>query len=271
MTTAANSGKREEGLAGSAASVLFIDLDATVMTNPFWTAVFPALGEVFQQATGVAPDIIINELVSENRRRLDHPPSDQAVAMDWDDIAQTVARNHNMRLTESVEDLVKRFSGPPYASILDDAPSVLRGLSNGGRRRLVVASMGLAKYQFPVLHSLDLFDCFDDFLMPDLTGFLKTDRRFYSKYLQGNDNVKFVSIGDHYIDDVLCPRSFGFRSVLKANVPEIQALLPFERPTHLGEYRGKVRGLSNNLSVLPDAVILDLSELADVIKQIESS
>lgn len=252
-----------------ARTVLFIDLDATIMTNPFWTAVFPIISKALSGKTGRSTETIIKDLVVENRYRLENPPCDRALAMDWDDIASTVADVYGVPFLLSVEDLVRAHSSPPYTSSLDSAGLVLKSLSQKPTRKLVAASMGLSKYQFPVLRSLELFDLFEDFLMPDLTGYLKTDREFYGKYLHQIGSSVLISVGDHYIDDIIYPKSFGFHAILKAVVPQLTPLMPFERPNHVMKHRDKVRSLPVETSVLPDAVITHLTELPGVVEQIE--
>src|SRR5438105_2587111 len=126
-------------------TILFIDLDGTVMTNPFWTVVFPTLSDELSQKTGKNPDTIIKELIDENKRRLEQ--SVGSYAMDWDDIAATVANNCGVKLVSSVIDLVRQHSGPPYTSILDDAALVLKSLAQQKPRKVIATSMGLSKYQ----------------------------------------------------------------------------------------------------------------------------
>jgi hypothetical protein len=80
-----------------------------------------------------------------------------------------------------------------------------------------------------------------------------------------------VSIGDHFQDDVLCPKSFGFVSILKAPIPELAALDPIERRYHLAAFRSQIRGFPEKPSMLPDAVITSLTELPELITCLENT
>jgi putative hydrolase of the HAD superfamily len=212
-------------------TILFIDLDGTIMLNPFLSAVFPAL----------APVDLTREYLAEQRARLAQPNADPVWVMDWDDICAVVLRRHDLPAA-SVTDLVLEYSRPPHIAILDEADTILRQIRTP-YRRLVVASMGLSRYQLPVLRALGLADLFADFLMPDLTGALKTDARFYARYA-GADALK-ISVGDNVVDDVLRPQSFGFRTILKAAQPPLNAV--------------------------PDRVITTLAELPAAVESLESA
>ena len=215
-------------------TILFIDLDGTIMVNPFLSAVFPYLEE------RLAPDLT-REFLAEQQIRLKQPNADPVWIMDWDNICETVVRRHGWELPARVCDLVVEYSRPPYISLIDNADHILRQIVSE-KRTLIVASMGLSRYQMPVLKALGLADLFDDFLMPDLTGVLKTDARFYARYA-GSDALK-ISVGDHVTDDVLRPQAFGFRTIFKSPHPPVD--------------------------VQADIVISDLSELPKAIETLEA-
>lgn len=242
-------------------TTLFIDLDGTIMENPFHTAVFPYLTDHLVPQLGITAAELRQAFFTENKDRLRQWEAYGAVkSMDWDDIVETVVRRYGLDVPRRVCDLVVEHSRAPYIRALDDAPTVLRELAQPGHRRLVVSSMGLSRYQMPVLEALGMAELFHDFLMPDLTGYLKTDLRFFSRYTAQDAPGLFISVGDNYSHDVIHPKQFGFRSVYKANsMPELAAYSPFERPSHLPESEA-----------LPDAVILSMTELPAVVEALEA-
>jgi FMN phosphatase YigB (HAD superfamily) len=260
-------------------TVLFFDLDGTLMVNPFDKEVFPVVLGKLAAATGLAPESLMDEIVAENRHRQAHPdPANPALVMDWDDILQVVARRHGVPEgaipPDLCQELLRQHAAPPFTATLDNAVEVLRTLRAPGMHRwFVIASMGLGKYQVPVLRSLGLYAQFDDFLMPDLTGFLKFDRPFYDKYLDGSGaNRLFISVGDNYLHDVAFPRSLGFHPVLRLPVPELNRYEPFERPAHLSPYTHLIQYYPDDpatATALPDAVITNLAELPAVVARLE--
>jgi len=253
-------------------SVLCIDLDGTVMTNPFWPVVFPTVFEDISRQCGCSAEEARNEVVAENKARLESPSADAALAMDWDDIVQTVSHRLGGVCGLSLERLVSQHALPPWTSLIDHADQVLSALAHGGRRRLVASSMGLSKYQFPVLRALGLFDLFDDFLMPDLTAYLKTDSRFFDACLAGRNPASFIAIGDKYVDDVANMKRLGMRAVLRFPDSALRAISPLARPRSaaIGELINADRQNAELPdAVLPDAVVVDLQELSEVIPQLE--
>jgi putative hydrolase of the HAD superfamily len=261
------------------ATVLFFDLDGTLMVNPFAKEVFPTAIGKLAEATGLAPGTLADEIVVENRHRQARPdPANQALVMDWDDIIHAVACRHGVPEgtipTDICQELLRQHAAPPFTATLDNAVEVLRTLRAPGRHRwFVVASMGLSKYQMPVLRSLGLYAQFDDFLMPDLTGCLKFERCFYERYLDDpGANRLFISIGDNYLHDVAFPRSLGFHPVLRLPVPELNRYEPFERPAHLAPYTHLIQYYPDDpgaATALPDAVITNLAELPAVVAWLE--
>lgn len=239
------------------------------MVNPFWTVVFPTISRILSAATGASEEILIRAMEEEDRGRLENPPQDEELAMNWDDIVRTVADNHGVKISISVEDLVVQHSSPPHDSTLDGAFKMLTSLFQQEGRKPIAVLAGLSKYQFLALSSLGLFDLSEDYLMPDITGYLKMDKRFYSEELQQSSNSSFINIGDHYIDDISYPGSFGFHGILKASIPQLERFSPFERPNHLSQFRDQVLGLANPAPVAPDAVVTNPVELSDVIYQFE--
>jgi FMN phosphatase YigB (HAD superfamily) len=251
-------------------TILFIDLDGTLCVNPFRTAVFPRIIDILSPRTGLSAQELLERFTHEFQQRIAESVDGRAgLAADWDDIIHTIARRLGVSLDVSVVGLVTEFARPPYIRVLDEGNAVLQTLHGSPHRRLVAATMGLTKYQLPVLKGLGLLPLFDDVLAPDQTGFLKTDRRFYSRFTDQVPTPLLISIGDHFEDDVLCPKSFGFVSILKAPIPELAAIDPIERRYHLAAFRSQIRGLPENPPILPDAVITSLTELPELITCLE--
>lgn len=247
-------------------TTLFFDLDGTLMVNPFWRVVFPKVTQAIAAHNGqTTPEHVLAEIIEEHDQRLQNPLSDRPRTMDWDDIFGVVAARYGATIAYSAETLVIEHAAPPYTAVLDDAVDVLQRLKTG--RRLVVASMGLAKFQVPVLKALGLYDLFDDFLMPDLTGWLKTERGFYRDYPE--EAGLRLHIGDRYDHDCVAPMSFGSQSILRLPLPELADLSPFERPQILPRLGDKVAGYSGEWPCLPVAVITNLSELPEVVQSLE--
>lgn len=248
----------------------FFDLDGTLMLNPFGSAVWPVVTRELASATGLSPKALLHAISAENARR-QHDQPNHPLTMDWDDIVQTVAQSHNARLSVRIIDLVESNCLAPHIAVLDNAPDMLHELKQAGYR-LVVASKGLSKYQNPVMKALGLYDLFDDFLMPDLTGYLKTDSGFFARYTSASDPGLLIHIGDFYVDDVLAPKRAGLRSILRAPIQELAAYAPHKRPKHLYEYRNRIETFpENEPGILPDAVVIHLSELLEVILRLERS
>ncbi len=190
-------------------TILFIDLDGTILVNPFLSAVFPHYTQHFGH------DLTL-EFLAEQQVRLAQPHADPVWVMDWDDICVTVARRHDWELPLPVHTLVTEYSRPPFITVIDEADIILRQIVQP-KRKLVVASMGLHRYQMPVLRGLGIAELFDDFLMPDITGALKTDPRFYAKYAD-NPALK-INVGDNLIDDVIRPHQFGHHTIQVTPIP----------------------------------------------------
>ncbi len=208
-------------------TVIFIDLDGTIMINPFERVVWPVvIGELVAQS-GQSADAIYDMIAAENRARQDDDAGDPVLSMDWDDITATVAQRLGVRLTANVTDLVRTHAAS-HSSVMDHAPEVLRDLRAPGRA-LVVATKGLAKYQVPVLDALGLTSLFDAVLTPDTHGGLKKHRRFFGDWPQRARRA--LMVGDRYDDDVLYPGRHGFLLLWKPEAlpPDLLPLDPLER------------------------------------------
>jgi hypothetical protein len=76
------------------ASVLYLDLDHTLFEGPWEPAVFEEICEELGRKSGRKPKEIRRLLDRENKaREKEYRLKSATWAMDWDDIAQTVASN----------------------------------------------------------------------------------------------------------------------------------------------------------------------------------
>jgi FMN phosphatase YigB (HAD superfamily) len=180
--------------------------------------------------------------------------------MDWDDIFDVVTERWGVALEAQPAEIAKAHAGPPDTAVLDDADQVLRQLANP-RRAIVCATKGLRKYQLPVLDALGLTPLFTDILTPDAHNALKNDLAFFGEWPQAAPLR--ISVGDHYEDDVVAPKQFGWKSVWKAKTldPDLQQLDPFARPAVWQYVVGQM--------VQPDAIIFSMRELPQVVERLE--
>ncbi len=241
-------------------SVIFIDLDNTLLHGPFESAVFPVAFRELAAKSGLDEAEIRRRVLEENLRRQQTPGIAAVQAMDWGDILQTVAQDLGAELEADVQGIVNTHAAPPYAVLLDDAGAVLRRLARQDRA-LVVATNGLRKYQGPVLDALGLTPLFTEILTPDSHNALKQAVAFYGDWPR-KTQVQ-ISVGDRYDDDVSAPKSFGFRSIWKPGVPlgPASTLAPRLRPDAFQYQAGQ--------TTRPDAIIASLAELPAVIEQLE--
>ena len=248
-------------------TTLFVDIDSTLVENRFsFRVLSDVLGEI-ADATGKEIGELGREMGAENARRQAEDP-DHPLTMDWDDIVETLAARYDVRLSRRVIDLWQAYAHADEVELLDDSPRVMAALRNG-QRRLVIATKGLSKYQLPVLQVGGLIELFDEILAPDLTGYLKTSPAYFGDYL--STPGRYIHIGDHYYDDVMCARRNGFYSVLRAPIEEPAAFSPFERPAHLDAYTERISTYpASGTDLRPHALVLSLAELPEVIAEIES-
>jgi FMN phosphatase YigB (HAD superfamily) len=240
-------------------SVLFIDLDHTLLRGPLSTVVVPAAIREMAAAADRPADDIHDLLRAESRNRRADPDFPLIRRLDWGDIIRTVARRLSVRLAVDPDDLARESSAPPHSIVLDDAEASLNQLSRPDRF-LVAATRGLRKYQLPVLEGLELAEWFDAVLTPEDSGVLKTDRAFYGDW---PDRAEIsVHVGDSYRDDVAAPLGFGHRAVW--------------RPRHLDVRLAKLDPFARAATVplpepgpRPNAVIHHLEELPAVVDHLE--
>lgn len=191
--------------------VLFVDLDHTVMINPFHGGVFPKLARQLAESAGRAdPEPVRARLIE---RSLELLARRTIRANDWDAIAGDVAGEIGGSWNGSVVDLVEKSLD--HAGVVPGAPQALAAAQDVGWY-VIAASQGFRRYQEPVLRHLGLAAYFDERIYTDEVRSLKRSLRFYKGLDRGADRV--VVLGDHFIDDGLYPRHFGMTSVLFVGV-----------------------------------------------------
>lgn len=241
-------------------TVLFLDLDGTLMVNPFESAVWPVVMGEIAAKSGQSLEAVRKLILDEYRSR----QADEAVlpvrSMDWDDMAELTAHRLGITLEANTEALVRQHA-LSHSSTLDNAHNILRELS-APHRALVVATKGLAKYQQPVLDALELTPLFTAIMTPDTHNGLKKHKRFFGDWPE--QTRLQIMVGDMYDDDVLYPSGHGFKTVWKhVDAPaELREFGPFERAAH---YPYKPEQTAH-----ADALIFSLHELPDVVKRFEA-
>jgi len=257
-------------------SIIFFDLDNTLIDGPFGTAVFPLVLYEIARKTNCDQKKIRRLIVKENSDRQNDPQCPAVKAMDWDDIFITVARRLGAETLEVDAAAIVRATAREHSALHDGAHEVLSQL-RAPHRALVLATKGLIKYQRPILEALELDQFLDDVLTPDSHHALKKDRAFYGEWLRQTSEVAHTAktsevlmpariiVGDHYVDDVLPPHQFGMLTIWKNEKIEDQLLKmnPFERSEHF-EY-------ADDQPVKPTAIIKSLHEVPDVIARLESA
>jgi putative hydrolase of the HAD superfamily len=240
--------------------VVFIDLDATILKGPFESAVFPVVLPELAAKSKVDVKEVRRRVFQEYLDRQKTSGIPATLAVDWDDILDTVAARLGVRLEARALEIANSHAGPPYSAVLDDAGQVLQLLVSP-QRAIVAATKGLRKYQLPVLDALGLTPLFTDILTPDVHHALKQEAAFYGHWPRSTRLQ--ISVGDHYEDDVEAPSRFGFKTVWKLNAPDGDLLQvdPFDRPARFNH--------SSQQTARPDAIILSLHELPEVVRCLE--
>jgi putative hydrolase of the HAD superfamily len=250
-------------------TVLLVDIDSTLVENRFSRRAIGTLLDEMAAATGKTVRELGSELGEENTRR-QQEDADNVLTMDWDDILLTLATRYNVTLSRPLIELWEAYAALDEVDVLDNAADVMRALKTDWRK-LIIATKGLTKYQRPVLQVAGLLDVFDTILTPDNTGYLKTSSAYFDGIRAAYPGALFIQIGDHYYDDVICAKRNGFLSIMRAPIEGLQALDPFERPAQLLNYRSLIPSYARTeTDVLPDAVVVSLQELPDVVGRLEA-
>lgn len=246
--------------------VILFDIDGTLVDNRFSCK---ALGQLLGEIASVSGQSIADlarAMGEENERRQQIDP-DNVLTMDWDDIIETIARQHNVTLSRRGIDLWNEAAHADDVMVYDNAHTVLETLKSAGYA-LVIATKGLSKYQDPVLRVTGLDTYFDDILTPDNTGYLKTSPAYFDRVRRTYPNARFVQVGDHHYDDVICAVRNGFQSILRAPIAELTELDPLARSRHLTPYAKAITGFRADSDIVPHAVALSLEEVPSLIPQL---
>lgn len=221
--------------------VIFVDLDHTVMVNPFYGGVFPPLASQLAESAG-EPDVeaVRQRLISRSLELLEERT---IRANDWEAIAADVAAEIGGAWDGSVVDLVE--ASLEHARAVPGAREALDACRAQGWE-VIAASQGFRRYQEPVLAHLGLTECFDARLYTDDVGSLKRSLRFYAK--RDADAERVVVLGDQFVDDGLYPRHFGMTSVLFTGVRRTATVewpgAPHFELAHLAELAPVLREVS---------------------------
>ncbi len=185
----------------------FVDLDYTVLVNPFWPAVFPHYARHVAARSPSRPsaEAVVDDLMQRSRAlALAH----DVAATDWDRLMGEGAAGFGVAWSEPVAALVERHR--EHARTIDGAHEMLAALRRAGWT-CVAASAGHRRFQLPSLRHLGLLTCFDRLLFADDAGTPKGRRAFYGSIPEAVTHV--ASIGDSYVDDCLYPQHFGFAAI----------------------------------------------------------
>lgn len=243
-------------------ATLFFDIDQTLVSNHGIPKIFRKLAADLAKNASIGAEVLLQSIWDENRHRQQSDP-DNPLTMDWDDITKTIAQQHGLTLSQSLDALWKSEISADDIEVLDDAPELLKKLKAEGYL-LVIATKGLSKYQIPVLEHTRLLAYFDDMLTPDNTGYLKTSAGFYQKY-HDSGGLR-VQIGDRYLDDVIGPHRVGIKTILRAPIDALQPYPPQERPQHLEPHLNDIAGFPQEGSTIrPDAIVLSLQEIPPIL------
>jgi FMN phosphatase YigB (HAD superfamily) len=185
----------------------FVDLDYTVLVNPFWPAVFPHFARHVGSRSPSAPseEAVIDDLMARSKAL---SVAGDVGAYDWDRLMSACAAGFATAWSEPVAGLVERYTG--FASEVPGARAMLAALRAGGWT-CVAASAGYRRFQLPSLAHLGLLDCFDGLRFADDAGTLKRRLAFYGAIAPEATHV--ACVGDSYVDDCLYPAHFGFATV----------------------------------------------------------
>ena len=250
-------------------TVLFIDIDSTLIENEFSPRLFSQIVDEMATDTGQTRQDIQLAIYRENNRRQKETPNDPAT-MDWEDIVNSVAERLESRKQWSFTQSWQQMAKVEDIRVLDNALEVMQRLKKP-HRKLVIATKGLSVYQMPILDVVGLTPLFDDILTPDKTGYLKTEPDYFKGYIQQN-NTRFIQIGDHYYDDVICAKRNGFQVILRAPIFEMNRVDAFERPALVERYSSEISTFPRDgTDVSPDAVVMSLEEVPDIVEKMEQA
>ena len=182
--------------------IVLIDLDNTLIVNPFSRGIFPYLTTIFEK---VKPSINnYHKLFQEEgirRRRV----GKLLESYDWDSVIQSVASSLNLYIKTDVEKIVRMFCEPPYISLTVGAIELLQSLRSNSNK-VILVSNGYLKYQLPVINALYLESSFDSLITSDMVGFIKPQSEFFEQAVirsaRNRVGEKLVIVGDSLLYDI---------------------------------------------------------------------
>lgn len=246
---------------------VFFDIDSTLVENRFSRR---AIGDTLESIAQVAQKPVrelARELGAINEQRQQSTPDDVRT-MDWRDIIAELADRYGTAPTRDLNALWEAYANADEIDVLDNAHSVLDALKAQGHR-LVIATKGLWWYQEPVMRVTGLLRYFDDVLTPDKTGYLKTTPTYFHAYKRAHPSPRYVQVGDHYYDDVICAKRNGFFAIMRAPIAELAPLPADERPRQLEAHRQHIPTYpAQGTDILPDRVVISLEEVPSLLEEL---
>jgi putative hydrolase of the HAD superfamily len=191
--------------------IILIDLDNTLIVNPFETGVFPYLANMLEKEKSGIDYIEMFQLEAIRRRRNQRLLD----SYDWDSIVQTVASALNLNVDVDVSEIVERFCEPDFISLVPNAIEILQFLRRDSHK-VVLVSNGFMKYQLPVIKALQLDSSFDKLLTSDKIGLIKPQPEFFKLAVSsvgGHNNDRSMIIGDSLLHDIWGGAMAGLETV----------------------------------------------------------
>lgn len=247
-----------------------LDLDGTLMQNPFGAWVFPEVASTVSRKLGREHDIVA-ELIAEHEKRM--ALRQWVAAYDWDDMLSVRCAALGVQPGVDIEALVRKHCVPPKVHLLEQGiPETLRKLRGEGFA-LAVVTNGFYKYQAPVMEVLGILELFEAIITPERAGTGKPDPAIF-QHLPGE---VLAHVGDRLDQDVHPANQMKIVSVLiERKMPEAaKGISPYmrvrdQRVRELCTEKGRRECQNNGLQELPEqfvprAIIHSLTELPMVL------
>ena len=90
-------------------TILFIDIDSTLIENHFSARIMRHISAEIAAHNGLTPDAVHDEITQEYQARA-HADPNNPLTMDWDDITGTIAARHGVTLAERVDPMWSRMA-----------------------------------------------------------------------------------------------------------------------------------------------------------------
>lgn len=207
-----------------------LDLDGVLMQNPFGAYVIPTvishLGQSAKLAHLPVPEAqkhLREAIKAEWDQRMNR--RDFVSAYNWDDIYQTVGRQHGVHDLPDVTGLVNEGVAGGHAYALAGAHEALQLLRDAGFRTIALTN-GFRKYQWPVLEGIGLAPLLDGLESPEAHGYAKPQPELFRAV-----GEVAAHVGDTLEHDILGANLAGIRAVWI--VPELPGEQPYLRGDEL--------------------------------------